>query len=35
VISVVSTGDLPCYSTSVNERVDTQNAHAFLDQYLN
>jgi secreted trypsin-like serine protease len=34
VISVVSTGDDPCYSTSVNERVDTQNAHAFLDPYL-
>jgi len=34
VISVVSTGDVPCYSTSVNERVDTENAHAFLDQYL-
>jgi len=34
VISVVSTGDDPCYSTSVNERVDTENAHAFLDPYL-
>jgi V8-like Glu-specific endopeptidase len=34
VISVVSTGDVPCYSTSVNERVDTLNAHAFLDPYL-
>jgi secreted trypsin-like serine protease len=34
VISVVSTGDGPCYATSVNERVDTANAHAFLDPYL-
>jgi secreted trypsin-like serine protease len=34
VISVVSTGDVPCYATSVNERVDTQNAHDFLDPYL-
>jgi hypothetical protein len=33
-ISVVSTGDGPCYSTSVNERVDTSNAHQFLDPYL-
>ena len=34
VISVVSTGDVPCYATSVNERTDTANAHAFLDPYL-
>jgi secreted trypsin-like serine protease len=34
VISVVSTGDVPCWATSVNERVDTANAHAFLDPYL-
>jgi secreted trypsin-like serine protease len=34
VIAVVSTGDVPCKSTSVNERVDTANAHAFLDPYL-
>jgi secreted trypsin-like serine protease len=34
VISVVSTGDVPCWATSVNERVDTENAHAFLDPYL-
>jgi secreted trypsin-like serine protease len=34
VVSVVSTGDVPCWSTSVNERTDTQNAHAFLDPYL-
>jgi secreted trypsin-like serine protease len=34
VVSVVSTGDTPCYATSVNERVDIANAHAFLDPYL-
>ena len=34
IVSVVSTGDGPCYATSVNERVDTSNAHAFLDPYL-
>jgi secreted trypsin-like serine protease len=34
VISVVSTGDVPCWATSVNERVDTANAHNFLDSYL-
>jgi len=34
VVSVVSTGDNPCWSTSVNERVDTANAHAFVDPYL-
>jgi secreted trypsin-like serine protease len=33
-VSVVSTGDVPCWSTSVNERVDTDNAHDFLDPYL-
>jgi hypothetical protein len=34
VPQVVSTGDNPCYATSVNERVDTANAHDFLDPYL-
>jgi secreted trypsin-like serine protease len=34
VISVVSTGDVPCYATSVNERVDTDNAQNFLAPYL-
>jgi hypothetical protein len=34
VISVVSTGDVPCYATSVNERVDTDNAQSFLAPYL-
>jgi secreted trypsin-like serine protease len=34
VVSVVSTGDVPCWATSVNQRTDTADAHAFLDQYL-
>jgi hypothetical protein len=34
VISVVSTGDVPCWATSVNFRVDTADAHSFLDHYL-
>ena len=34
VISVVSTGDGPCYATSVNERVDSDNAQSFLAPYL-
>ncbi|SRR6266508_4615133 len=34
IISVVSTGDVPCYSTSVNERVDIANAQNFLAPYL-
>lgn len=34
VISVVSTGDVPLYSTSVNTRVDTAAVRAFLDPYL-
>jgi secreted trypsin-like serine protease len=34
VVSVVSTGDVPCVSTSVNERVDTDNAQTFLAPYL-
>jgi secreted trypsin-like serine protease len=34
VINVVTTGDTPCKSTSVNERTDTENAHTFLDPYL-
>lgn len=33
-ISVVSTGDIPCWATSVNERVDTDDAHDFLDPFL-
>jgi hypothetical protein len=34
VISVVSTGDAPLYSTSVNTRVDTDAAQDFLAPYL-
>ena len=34
VISVVSTGDAPLYSTSVNTRVDTDEAQEFLAPYL-
>ena len=34
VISVVSTGDVPCWATSVNARVDTAEAIAFLAPYL-
>jgi secreted trypsin-like serine protease len=34
VVSVVSTGDVPCWATSVNTRVDTQEAHNLLAPYL-
>jgi hypothetical protein len=34
VVSVVSTGDAPCWATSVNARVDTAKARAFLAPYL-
>lgn len=34
IISVVSTGDVPCYATSVNQRVDTQASQDFLSQFL-
>lgn len=34
VISVVSTGDVPCWATSVNARVDTAKVRAFLAPYL-
>jgi hypothetical protein len=34
IVSVVSTGDIACYATSVNERVDTDNAQDFLAPYL-
>jgi hypothetical protein len=33
-IAVVSTGDVPCWSTSVNTRTDTQAAADFLRPYL-
>jgi secreted trypsin-like serine protease len=34
VVSVVSTGDVPCWATSVNHRVDLQEVHDFLAPYL-
>jgi secreted trypsin-like serine protease len=34
VVSVVSTGDVPCYATSVNQRVDLADVQAFLAPYL-
>lgn len=34
VIAVVSTGDVPCWSTQVNTRTDTQEAADFLRPYL-
>jgi len=34
VVSVVSTGDVPCWATSVNQRVDTKAARDFLAPYL-
>jgi secreted trypsin-like serine protease len=34
VVAVVSTGDVPCWSTSVNTRTDTQEARDFLAPYL-
>jgi hypothetical protein len=34
IVSVVSTGDVPCWSTSVNTRVDTDDAQDFLAPYL-
>jgi secreted trypsin-like serine protease len=34
VISVVSTGDVPCYATAVNQRVDLADVQAFLAPYL-
>jgi hypothetical protein len=33
-ISVVSAGDVPLYSTSVNTRIDTDDARDFLDPFL-
>ena len=33
-IAVVSTGDVPCWSTSVNTRTDTQEVADFLRPYL-
>ncbi len=34
VVSVVSTGDVPCWATSVNTRTDSEDAQTFLAPYL-
>jgi hypothetical protein len=34
VVSVVSTGDVPCWATSVNQRVDTKASQDFLRQFV-
>jgi hypothetical protein len=34
VVAVVSTGDVPLYSTSVNTRIDTAAIRAFIDPWL-
>lgn len=34
VISVVSSGDVPCYSTSTDQRVDSDDAQDFLAPFL-
>jgi secreted trypsin-like serine protease len=34
IVAIVSTGDIPCWSTSVNTRVDTQDVHDFLAPFL-
>ena len=34
IVSVVSTGDVPCWATSVNQRVDTKASQDFLGQFL-
>jgi hypothetical protein len=34
VVSVVSTGDVPCWATSVNQRVDTKASQDFLVRFL-
>jgi secreted trypsin-like serine protease len=34
VISVVSSGDVPCYSTSTDQRLDSDDAQDFLAPYL-
>ncbi|HEV8671096.1 MAG TPA: trypsin-like serine protease [Candidatus Limnocylindria bacterium] len=34
IVSVVSTGDVPCWATSVNQRVDTKASQDFLAQFL-
>jgi Trypsin len=34
IVSVVSTGDVPCWATSVNQRVDIDDIQTFLAPYL-
>ncbi len=34
IVGVTSTGDIPCYSTNTAYRLDTQEAHDFLDPIL-
>jgi hypothetical protein len=34
IVSVVSTGDVPCWATSVNQRVDTKASQDFLRQFV-
>jgi trypsin len=34
VVSVVSTGDVPCWATSVNQRIDTRASRDFFARYL-
>jgi len=34
VVSVVSTGDVPCWATSVNQRIDTKASRDFFAPYL-
>jgi len=34
IISVVSTGDVPCYATSVNQRIDTKASQDFLSRFV-
>ncbi len=34
LVALTSTGDAACTATSVNYRLDTQEARAFLDNYV-
>ncbi len=34
IVSVVSTGDVPCWATSVNQRVDTKASQDFLREFV-
>jgi len=33
-VSITITGDLFCYATNVDYRLDTESARAFLGQYV-